>query len=124
MAITGLAIQGDSASCGRVTRFYLHYSLDGKRFETYVDPVYNEVSTKLQMYRLSMITSHAQPRLHVSFENLQHLRVIFYVMFFPCQFAVLGICSGQNFQFAFSMRSLVVKFASLMSVCIMAIVHR
>lgn len=49
MAITGLAIQGDYASCGRVTRFYLHYGLDGKRFETYVDPVHKEVSTKLRM---------------------------------------------------------------------------
>ena len=50
MAITGLAIQGDSTSCGRVTRFYLHYGLDSKRFETYVDPVYKKVSTKLHMY--------------------------------------------------------------------------
>ena len=43
MAITGLSIQGDGASCGRVTRFYLHYGLDGKRFSTYVDPVHNKV---------------------------------------------------------------------------------
>ena len=44
MAITGIAIQGDSASCGRVKRFYMHYSLDGKHFKTYVDPVDKEVS--------------------------------------------------------------------------------
>lgn len=50
LAITGLSIQGDSTSCGRVTRFYLHYSLDGKRFATYVDPVHKKVSKRLQMY--------------------------------------------------------------------------
>lgn len=51
MAITGIAIQGDSASCGRVTRFYMHYSLDGKRFETYVDPVDKEVSNNTDLLR-------------------------------------------------------------------------
>lgn len=76
MALTGLAIQGDSASCGRVTRFYLHYGLDGKRFKTYVDPVYKEVSTKIaDVLFLSMISSHAQPRLDVIFENFWHFCV-------------------------------------------------
>lgn len=44
MAITGIAIQGDEASCGRVRRFILDYGLDGRRFETYVDPKDGNVS--------------------------------------------------------------------------------
>lgn len=46
MTITGIAIQGDDASCGRVKRFYLSYGLDGMRFENFVDPLLGEVSRK------------------------------------------------------------------------------
>ena len=62
-----------------------------------------------------MITSHAQPRLDVIFENLWHLGV--YILRGVLSMLFCKFVQDKNLRFAFSMPSLVVKFASLMSVC-------
>ena len=64
MAITGIATQGDEASCGRVRRFWLQYSLDGMRFELYNDPILGDVSLTsafVQFYKLISGRSHCSP---------------------------------------------------------------
>ena len=45
MDVTGIATQGDTVNCGRVQRFYLYYSLEGLRFDQYIDPFIGEVSS-------------------------------------------------------------------------------
>lgn len=79
MAITGIAIQGDEASCGRVRRFFLYYGLDGRRFETYVDPIYGNVSIiitdcafivthcRLEKNAILILQSNPVPRIFVTF---------------------------------------------------------
>lgn len=42
--ITGVATQGETAACGRVRIFFLHYSLDALRYDQYFDPFTGNVS--------------------------------------------------------------------------------
>lgn len=44
MDITGVSTQGETAACGRVRIFFLHYSLDALRYDQYFDPFTGNVS--------------------------------------------------------------------------------
>ena len=60
MDVTGVSTEGDDTSCGRVRRFYLYYSLDGLRFQQYIDPAVGDVSTKDFLTRATQTLAQAQ----------------------------------------------------------------
>lgn len=60
MGVTGISTEGDDTSCGRVRRFYLYYSLDGLRFQQYIDPAVGDVSTKDFLTRATQTLAQAQ----------------------------------------------------------------
>ena len=67
--------------------------------------------------------THHQASVAQNFLKLWHLRVVF-TRGILVIFAGLRICPWYNLQFAFSKRSLVVKFVHLISSCLRAIIKR